>query len=59
MVQMTKIFATLDNPTHFESKFRNASGKNGTEKFFNWFMTLSVDNMLIVTNWIETNYKNL
>lgn len=59
MMQMNQIFSNFDNPTHFESKFRNANGSNATEKFFKWFMMLSIDNMLIVTNWIETNYKNL
>lgn len=59
MVQMNRIFSSLDNPTHFESKFRTAKGNNGTEKFLNWFMMLSINNMLIVVNWIESNYKNL
>lgn len=59
MMQMNQIFSSLDNPTHFESKFRNAKGNNGTERFFWWFMNLSLDNQLLVVNWIETNYKNL
>ncbi len=57
--QMEQIFFELDNVRHFKDKFINANGSNGTEKFFKWFMMLSIDNMLIVTNWIETNYKNL
>jgi len=59
MVQMEEIFNALPIPSHFKSKFETATGKNGTEKFFNWFMMLSIDNMLIVTEWIESNYKNL
>ena len=57
-VQMNKMFSTFNNPAHFEAKFRSARGENGTIKFFNWFMELSLDNQLIVTNWVETNYKN-
>ena len=56
--QMKAIFIALGNAEHFSSKFFGAKGSNGTKKFLNWFMTLSLDNMLIVTNWIETNYKN-
>jgi len=56
--QMQLIFNALGNPTHFKAKWNTANGNNGTEKFFNWFMMLSIDNMLIVTEWIESNYKN-
>lgn len=56
--QLESIFNALDNTNHFRSKFEGAKGTNATEKFLNWFMMLSIDNMLIVTNWIETNYKN-
>jgi len=58
-VQLELIFDALGNVNHFKDKFNGAKGLNGTEKFLNWFMMLSVDNMLIVTNWVETNYKNL
>jgi len=57
--QLDSIIKELGNVNHFKSKFDSVKGNNATEKFFNWFMMLSVDNMLIVTNWIETNYKNL
>jgi hypothetical protein len=57
--QLDSIINELGNVNHFRSKFDNARGNNGTERFFWWFMNLSVDNMLIVTNWIENNYKNL
>ena len=58
-VQLDKIFNALDNYNHFKSKFETARGNNGTDKFISWFMNLSLDNQLIVTNWVETNYKNL
>jgi len=58
MVQMEQIFNALPIPSHFENKFKTAKGNNGTEMFLNWFMTISIDNMLIVTEWIESNYKN-
>lgn len=57
MVQMETIFVVLGNPSHFKSKFEIANGNNGTTKFFNWFMNLSNDNMLIVVEWIEDNYN--
>ena len=57
--QMEQIFNQFSNSQHFKSKFETARGNNGTDRFINWFMMLSTDNMLIVTNWIETNYKNL
>ena len=57
--QMDAIFFELGNVRHFKDKFINNSAKCGTQKFINWFMDLSIDNMLIVTNWVETNYKNL
>lgn len=56
--QLQSIINALGNVQHFTSKYNSAKGTNGTEKFLNWFMMLSIDNMLIVTNWIETNYKN-
>ena len=57
--QLDAIMFTLGNTNHFKSKFDSAKGTNGTEKFLNWFMMLSKDNMLIVLGWIEANYKNL
>lgn len=57
--QLELIFNDLGNYSHFKSKFDTATGSNGSEKFLKWFMMLSVDNMLIVTTWIENNYKNL
>lgn len=56
--QLDAIFNSLENVNHFKAKYNSAKGTNGTEKFLNWFMMLSIDNMLIVTSWIETNYKN-
>ena len=58
-LQLDAIFSELGNASHFKSKFIGSIGNDGTQKFFNWFMMLSIDNMLIVTNWIESNYKNL
>lgn len=43
---------------HFVSKFNNAKGDNGTQKFLNWFMQLDNENKKAVVNWIETNYNN-
>lgn len=57
--QMEAIFNEFSNSQHFKSKFENARGNDGTQKFIWWFMNLSTDNMLIVTTWIENNYKNL
>lgn len=57
--QMEQIYNALGNVNHFRSKFSNSRGSNGSIMFINWFMSLSTDNQLIVTNWVETNYKNL
>lgn len=57
--QLNKIFNALGNASHFKSKFENAKGTNGTEKFLHWFMLLSHDNMIIVLTWIEENYKGM
>lgn len=57
--QLEEIFNALSNYNHFKSKFETARGNNGTERFLWWFMNLSTDNQLIVTNWVEINYKNL
>lgn len=47
----------LCNAEHFTSKYVNAKGTNGTEKFFNWFMQLSNDNKKSVVDWIDNNYQ--
>lgn len=56
--QLDAIFNALGNPNHFRDKLTNMRGESGTDKFFRWFMELSTDNQLIVTNWITANYKN-
>ena len=55
-VQLETIFVVLGNAEHFKSKFNQAKGNNGTEKFLNWFMQLSHDNMETVVNWVSENY---
>lgn len=58
-LQLDKIFLMLGSPSHFKSKFLGARGNDGAQKFLNWFMMLSLDDMLLVVNWVESNYKNL
>ena len=58
-LQLDLIFKELGNYNHFKSKFIGAKGTSETEKFFNWFMMLSIDNMLLVVQWVELHYKNL
>ena len=47
----------LYNREHFIGKFVNASGNNGTQKFFSWFMMLTDDNKKAVIDWIDNNYN--
>ena len=44
-------------PNHLKNKFLNMKGSNGTEKLFNLFFELSLDNQKNFVNWIKENYN--
>jgi hypothetical protein len=54
------MFEVTNAPQHLENKFTSLAidnGNNGTKALFQWFMQLSTDNQMEVSNFITINYE--